>query len=323
MKNLWNILGMIGERKRYLTLLVFRIPFDFLLNLSQVIFLGNGFRAIERGNQQELLSACIFYGLASILLFTYNSIIWRLFSVMYIQIAGKLRIVAADSIVHHSLSEIESGSGGDFMTKLNLDTGMTIMILGGALNIPHFTIAIFNIIATSMVLVVTDTRAFFIVMGFVIPHILLNSFLVARPMTSLQSQVQKNRGRMNTVLTAMISMADTAELYDAKDMLMNNFRRESKNIMHLKMIMILRNSLGSFLIPLFGSLGYLALLIYAGNGISNGTMLFGDLTAVSKLQSGILMGVFMGVRSSIHIRMNVAGLHRVNELLKHQAGRTE
>ena len=257
MRNLWNILGLIGERKKYLVLLLFRIPFDFLLNLSQVIFLGNGFRAIERGNQQELINACIFYGVASILLFTYNSTIWRLFAVMYIHIAGKLRNAAANSIVHHELSEIECGSGGDFMTRLNLDTGMTIMILGGPLNIPHFVIGIFNVIASSMVLLINDSRAFFIITGFyssrfrMVPHVLLNRFIVAKPMTVLQERVQEARGRMNTVISSMISMADTVELYDAKGMLMDNFRRENRNILHIKMIMTLRNALGSFLISHF------------------------------------------------------------------------
>lgn len=318
MKNLWNILGMIGERKRYIILFLFRIPFDFLLNLSMVFFLRDAFSAIEMGSQNELYRACLIYGLASILLFTYNSIVWRLFSVMYIEIAGKLRIAAASSITEHSLSEVEKGSSGDFLTRLNLDAGMTIMILGGPLNLPHFVIALFSIICTSLLLVGMDGGAFLIVISFVIPHMLLNWYLVARPMTGLQQKVQEARGRMNTILSAMITMADTAALYDANSMLMRNFRRESREVRHFKMMMVLRNTFGNALVPLFGLMGYLVLLLYASGRIASGNLLFGDLTAISKLQGGILTALFMGMQSGIHICMNLAGLHRMNEILAHQ-----
>lgn len=322
MKNLWNILGMIGERKKYIFLLALRIPFDFFLNLSQVFFLRDAFGAIEIGSQADLYRACAFYGVASLLLFSYNSIVWRLFSVMYVQIAGKIRIAAANSIVEHSLAQVEKESSGDFLTRLNLDAGMTIMILGGALNIPHFVIAVFSIICTSFMLVGVNLKIFFIVMSFVIPHVMLNWFVVAKPMTDLQEKVLQAKGRMNTILSAMITMADTVVLYDAKPMLINRYRRESREVMRLKMIMTLKNAFGSGLTPLFGLVGYLALLFYAGGAISSGNMLFGELTAITKLQSGILMGLFMGIRSGVHIRMNLAGLHRMNELLSHQKGTT-
>ncbi|HKM34841.1 MAG TPA: ABC transporter transmembrane domain-containing protein [Lachnospiraceae bacterium] len=322
MKNLWNILGIIGERKKYIFLLALRTPFDFLLNLSQVFFLRDAFGAIEKGSQADLYRACVFYGVASLLLFSYNSIVWRIFSVMYVQIAGKTRIAAANSIMEHSLSQVEKGSSGDFLTRLNLDAGMTIMILGGVLNIPHFVIAVFSIICTSLMLVGMNLKIFFIVMSFVIPHVILNWFVVAKPMTDLQEKVLQAKGRMNTILSSMITMADTAVLYDAKPMLIRSYRRESREVMQLKMVMTLKNAFGSALILLFGLMGYLVLLLYSGGAIASGNMLFGELIAITKLQSGILMGLFMGIRSSVHIRMNLAGLHRINELLVHKKGVT-
>lgn len=315
MKNLWNILGMIGERKKYIFLLTLRIPFDFFLNLSQVLFLRDAFGAIEKDNHWDLYRACIFYGVASLLLFTYNSIVWRLFSVMYIQMAGKIRIAAAGSIVEHSLAEVESDTSGDFMTRLNLDAGMTIMILGGALNIPHFVISLFSIICTSFVLIGVNLRIYFLVMGFVIPHVVLNRFIVAKPMTKLQDGVLQAKGRMNTILSTMITMADTIALYDAKPMLMRRYRQESREVMRLKMVMTMKKAFGSAFTPLFGLCGYLVLLLYCGDAIASGRMMFGDITAVTKLQSGILMGLLMALNSGVNIRMNQAGLQRMNKLL--------
>ncbi len=318
MKKLWNILGMIGERKKYVFLLILRIPVDFALNLSQVYFLRDAFIALENGNRSDLYRSCVIYALVSILIFTYNSNVWRQFAVMNIQIAGKIRIAAANSIMDYSLSQVERGTSGDFMTRLNLDAGMTIQILGGALNIPHFVIAVFNAVFSSLLMAGMNIKIFLIVMAFVIPQVLLSWYFVARPMTNLQDRVQRAKGKMNTILSAMITMADTASLYDANTMLMNNYRKESREVVRLKMLMILRNTFNSGMIPLLGFMAYLILLLYAGGAIAEDKMQFGDLTAISKLQNGILLGLTMGVNSLVKIRMNMAGLHRMNAILSKQ-----
>lgn len=315
MRSLWDILGVVGQRRKYLVLLILRMPFDFILNLSRVFFLRDAFCAIEGGSQAELYRACVSYALASVLLFTYNSIIWRLFAVMYIQIAGKIRIAATDSIMNLTLSQVEKGTSGDLMARLNLDADMTVQILGGALNIPHFTIAVFNVVCTSIILLGLNVRIFMIVMSFVLPHLLLSRFMVARPMTRLQSQVQTAKGKMNTILSAMITMSDTAALYDASPMLLRNYKRESREVMRLKVLMTLRNAFGNGIMPLFSFLGYLVLLLYVSGAITTGGLQFGEFTVVSQLRSGILMGLFMGIRSYIQIRMNMAGLQRMKELL--------
>ena len=315
MRSLWDILGVVGQRRKYLVLLILRMPFDFLLNLSRVFFLRDAFCAIEGGSQAELYRACVSYALASVLLFTYNSIIWRLFAVMYIQIAGKIRIAATDSIMNLTLSQVEKGTSGDLMARLNLDADMTVQILGGALNIPHFTIAVFNVVCTSIILLGLNVRIFMIVMSFVLPHLLLSRFMVARPMTRLQSQAQTAKGKMNTILSAMITMSDTAALYDASPMLLRNYKRESREVMRLKVLMTLRNAFGNGIMPLFSFLGYLVLLLYVSGAITTGGLQFGEFTVVSQLRSGILMGLFMGIRSYIQIRMNMAGLQRMKELL--------
>lgn len=315
MRSLWDILGVVGQRRKYLVLLILRMPFDFILNLSRVFFLRDAFCAIEGGSQAELYRACVSYALASVLLFTYNSIIWRLFAVMYIQIAGKIRIAATDSIMNLTLSQVEKGTSGDFMARLNLDADMTVQILGGALNIPHFTIAVFNVVCTSIILLGLNVRIFMIVMSFVLPHLLLSRFMVARPMTRLQSQAQTAKGKMNTILSAMITMSDTAALYDASPMLLRNYKRESREVMRLKVLMTLRNAFGNGIMPLFSFLGYLVLLLYVSGAITTGGLQFGEFTVVSQLRSGILMGLFMGIRSYIQIRMNMAGLQRMKELL--------
>lgn len=315
MRSLWDILGVVGQRRKYLVLLILRMPFDFILNLSRVFFLRDAFCAIEGGSQAELYRACVSYALASVLLFTYNSIIWRLFAVMYIQIAGKIRIAATDSIMNLTLSQVEKGTSGDLMARLNLDADMTVQILGGALNIPHFTIAVFNVVCTSIILLGLNVRIFMIVMSFVLPHLLLSRFMVARPMTRLQSQAQTAKGKMNTILSAMITMSDTAALYDASPMLLRNYKRESREVMRLKVLMTLRNAFGNGIMPLFSFLGYLVLLLYVSGAITTGGLQFGEFTVVSQLRSGILMGLFMGIRSYIQIRMNMAGLQRMKELL--------
>ena len=314
MRSLWDILGVVGQRRKYLVLLILRMPFDFLLNLSRVFFLRDAFCAREGGSQAELYRACVSYALASVLLFTYNSIIWRLFAVMYIQVAGKIRIAATDSIVSLSLLQVEEGTSGDYMMRLNLDADMTVQILGGALNIPHFIIAVFHVVCTSIMLLGLNVRIFMIVMSFVIPHLLLSRYIVARPMTRLQSQVQLAKGELNTILSAMITMSDTAVLYDAGSMLLKNYKRASGEVMRLKMRMTLRNAFGNGIMPLFSFLGYLALLLYVSEAITAGSMQFGEFTAVSQLRSGILMGLFMGIRSYIQIRMNMAGLQRMKLL---------
>lgn len=313
-KEIKRFLDITGMLKKYLLLLLLRIPFDALFTFLQAIFLKKAFDAIEKGNKESLLVTCILFGIASCFLFLYNGTVWRLFGAMYIQLGGKLRKTIIRKISKQPLRAIEENSKGDIMTRINQDAGMALQMLGGPINIPHLVVALFNIVISSVLLSIMNFKMLLLVWVFVMPHVLINQLIIVKPMTGYQREVQKATGTLTTVLSSMITSADTAILYDAQEFMMREYEKNSNAVFKARMKIIKRNSIGSALLPIFGLGGYLILLITGGNSIAKGNMSLGELTAIFQLRGGVLMSGMMFINSMVNLKLNLTGAIRVIEM---------
>lgn len=303
-----------GRWKQYLCLLLLRAPFDAMYTFVQSKFLREAFTAVEIGSQERLWKVCVIFGIASCFLFLYNGTIWRAFGTMYIKLGGKLRRVMIQKVSEQPLDIIEKNSTGDIMTRINQDAGMALQMLGGPLNIPHLLLAMIHMLVSSILLCQYNLNMLLLVWLFVVPRVIIHQLVIARPMTGYQSDVSKATGELSTVLRSMILSADTAILYDAQELLMEEYVKKSKAIFRARMKMIYRNTLGSALIPMFGLGGYFVLLMVGGNYISNQTMNLGDLTAIFQLRGGVLTGAMMAISSMVNLKIHMSGLIRVNEM---------
>lgn len=310
-----KMLRVLGSFRKYVFLLLLRAPFDSLHTALHAAFLMNAFGAVEAGDSSRLISTCLLFGAGSCMLFLYNGSVWRLFGTAYVKLGGRLRRVLLQAVIRQPLSVIEEKTYGDVLTRMNQDANMALQFLGGPLNLPHFVVALVNVIVSSVILCGLDVRMLFLVWLFVLPHILINNRVIHKPVTRYQREVQEAAGAASAMLGAMIQSADTAILYDAQEYLLQEYENRSRSIMKAGMKIVKRSTMGSALIPLFGLGGYLALMMLGVNRIAEGTFHFGDLTAVFQYRGGIFTGAMMLMTSVANMKRNVSGVGRVNELI--------
>jgi ABC-type bacteriocin/lantibiotic exporter with double-glycine peptidase domain len=150
---------------------------------------------------------------------------------------------------------------------------------------------------------------------FVIPHVLFNQLFIARAMPRFSKAVLEATGRNTGEMSAIITSADVAALYDAQGFFLKRFEDSSRNLFAAKMRIHTRKAIGEGIVPLFGLGGYLALLIVCSGWIADGQLSFGDLTAAFQYRGGVLVGSFMLINCMINIQASMAGIRRINETL--------
>jgi ABC-type multidrug transport system fused ATPase/permease subunit len=151
-------------------------------------------------------------------------------------------------------------------------------------------------------------------MLFVVPHFLTSQFFVVRHMQKLNKESLEATAKNTGEMTALITCADVALLYDGQDYLMKRFEKSSLELLRAKMKIWKRNSLNAVIAILpFGLPGYLILLIVSGAWIAQGQLTFGDLTAAFQYRLGVLIGANMLINCIVSIKASMAGIQRINE----------
>ncbi len=300
---------------RYIILLILRCPVDALLTVIQATFLKQAFDAIELGDNSSLVQACVIFLVASICLFSYNSVVWMVFAANTIRMAGILRRKLMKTLLSRELPYMEEHSQGDILTRMNTDTNMAVDLFGGALTIPHFILAIVRITVSAIFLYTIDTEILVVVLACLVPHVLINAFVVARPMKKLKSNVSKATAQASGMLGSMITSADTTILYDAQDFILSKYEEASLKIYKENMKIVRRNVLGATIMPIFGAGGYLIVIMMGIGSIAGNEMNFGDLTSALQYRGGIITGSMMLINCIISIYTNMAGWERVKNFL--------
>ena len=324
----WTFLKHTEKRGKYLLLLSFRSPFDSFFTLTRVFLLSGAFFAIETQNDTEyisqsilwfhpspLLEICFIFGIANVFLYLYNGFIWQMFGANYITMSGHIKKALFRRILALPLETIEQRTQGDILSRCNQDTEMAMQMLAGPLNLPHLLIAAVNVIVSSVFLFFANPLMLALTWTFVLPHIIVNHFAVAKPMTGFQQEAQEAIASAANVMSAMIVSADDAILYDAQDLLLKEYERNSLKVRDARMKIVKRSALAGGFIPLFGLSGYMALMLAGGLQITDGSMHFYDLIAMFQLRGGILSGSLMMINCMTNLKINLAGIRRSNEML--------
>ena len=151
---------------------------------------------------------------------------------------------------------------------------------------------------------------------FVVPHIIVSHFLIARAMQKLNEDALDATAVNTGEMTAFITCADVAALYDGQDYLMKRFEQSSLKLLKANMKIRGRSALSAGIFPLFGLGGYFVLLIAGSRWIADGVFTFGDLTAAFQYRGGILVGAMMLINCMISIQGSMAGIRRINETIR-------
>jgi ABC-type multidrug transport system fused ATPase/permease subunit len=161
-----------------------------------------------------------------------------------------------------------------------------------------------------------NSRIYGLTVLFIIPHVLISQLLIAKPMPELYRKSLENTAQNSVDMNALITCADIAILYDAKEFLLDNFEKSSLKIREANMEMRRRFAMQNGFMPIFGMGGYLVLLLIGGLWVAKGEMSFGDLTAAFQYRGGMLIGAMMLSTCFMNIRASFAGLKRMNETIQ-------
>lgn len=317
LREMRKVLKITGSGLKFLFLLILRSPVDISLTLIQANFLKHAFDAIGRNNAAGLTSACLIFGVASLCFFLYNGTVWSIYAPFGVRMEGKLRVKLYNKISAFSYERIESTPRGEWLTRLNTDVEMPF---SRPVHLPHAACTIVNICVSAFILWRINPVVFGWVLLFVIPHITVSYFLIARAMPGLNKKSLEATAKNTGELTALITCADVAELYDGRDYLMMRFEQSSLDLFRANMKIRSRNALSAAILPFFSVSGYLTLLIVSSGWIAQGALTFGGLTAAFQYRGGVLVGAMMLINSLISIQASMAGIKRLNETMAEETG---
>jgi ABC-type multidrug transport system fused ATPase/permease subunit len=244
--------------------------------------------------------------------------VWSIYAPFAVRLERKLRTHLFRKIASFSYERIEATSSGDWMTRLNTDVEMPF---SRGFHLPHAACAIVSSMMSAVILGWMNPTVLGLVFLFVIPQIILTQCLIARSLPKLNQAALEHIAKNTSELTALITCADVAVLYDGQPYLLNRFRQSSLALLRANMKIRARNALSSFVTSLFGLGGYLVLLIVSCEWIAKGYATFGDLTAVFQYRSGILVAATMLINCILSIQSSMAGIRRFNEIMFESKGR--
>lgn len=307
-----GLLKRTGGGIRFLLLLILRAPFDSAWTVIHALFLQRAFDSVAQNNTAGLTDACLWFGIASACLFLYNGTIWRTYAPFVTRMEGKLRTQLCRQIASFSYERIKAVSSAEWMTRLNMDVEMPF---SRPLHLPHAACAVMNISVSAAILWRIDPAVLGWVMLFAAPPVIINQLWIARAMPKLNQKALEAAAENTADLTALITCADMAAMYDAQDHLMERFEKSSLDLMRAQMKMRLKQALSAGILPIFGLGGYVVLLVVSAGRIADGNLTFGGLTAAFQYRGGILKGVMMLINSLISIQASMAGIRRLNDTM--------
>jgi len=238
--------------------------------------------------------------------------VWSIYAPFATRMERKLREKLFYKISSFSCERIEAVTQGEWLTRLNTDVEMPF---SRGFHLPHAACSIVNISVSAIILWGVNPAVFALVILFAAPHIIVSQFLIARAMSGLNKKSLEAMAKNTGEMTAFITCADIAAIYDGQGYLLKRFEQSSLELLKAKMKIIKRNSLSAGIIPLFGLGGYLTLLIVSSGWIANGQLTFGGLTAAFQYRGGVLAGVITLINCLISINASMAGIRRINETM--------
>lgn len=312
-RSLSRVFKQVGQFHIYIRLLFLRCPFDAVFTAMNACFLQYSFDSISQGSEANLKYNCVYFAIASLLLFLYNGSIWSLYARFVTNFTGKLRKMIFSSIVHMPFEKFDEKTSGEWMTRLNLDAQMTINLLNAPFNIPHAVVSTVNISVSALLLLHINPTFMIVTLLFVIPHVFVNKKLVYTKVTKLMEQSQGYAERNLTCFSTLITCADTVCLYDAKDFVMEVYDKSSIEMVRANIRIHRKKAINNLVVPLFGMSGYIVILLLGLVMIRRNLLSFGILTAALQYRGAILMGTMLFTSSMTEIRTNAVGLKRMEE----------
>ncbi len=312
---LYQLFSKTGKLKKFIFFLLLRCPIDALMTILDAVFLQYSFSAILQKDTSRLILAGILYLTGSVLIFSYNGIVWQKFAAFISSYSGNLKKLLFDRVSTHTQEEIDHRHEGQWLSLLGQDQNATLTLLLGPLTIVHGAVSLTSLFACSTILCCQNLPLFLLSISFIIPHLLVNQLVAVRPIPKLKEQARYTVAQNTSDFIPIIDFNEIIQLYDAGTLVLQQFEKSSHEIRHANLKIHFRNALTGGILPLFGLGGYMILLLAGGNMMIDNKMTFGDLAAALQYRGGLLKCTLVLMTCIVNIHINLVGAkHLVKEI---------
>lgn len=298
-----------------MVMLVLRAPFDFLNAVLVANMIERFLRLTEQGDAQGLNQSFWSFLLFTALLFGYNATIWAFVSIKADMLFHeKLRKRLFDIMLSHTQQEMEELSAGDWITRLNTDVDKTANYLTEPINFMHRSIAIVNLVLTSVVLLVLNAKLYLLAMVITVPFFLLGCVIIIRKIPFYRKKAQDAFAIYVNWMEPIVDAGDAIRVFEGRELVLKKVEEASEEIFRENMRAHTLTAASALVNIFSGNLGYLLLLLMGNSMMGSEVRDFAQLSKITQYR-GEMMGSFICVNNcQSRMKANLAGAIRVEEI---------
>lgn len=315
-KTEWKILKELKIHKFFALILLLRLPFDFLSAVLSANMLESFLRLTENGQSECLWKNFGIFLLFTVLLFGYNVSIWATVSVcadMLLQ--RRLRNRLLEHILSRNSQEMEKYSEGDWITRLNNDVDRVNDYLTTPINFMHVSIATFNIVLSSVVLVILNSSLYLLAILITVPFFILSSVVIIRKIPYYRKKAQEAYADYTNWIEPIVDANDSISIFDGEEVVLQKVEEASKEILRQNVKAHTLTAWSSFFTIISGNTGYLLLLLFGNFMMGTGVKDLAQLFKITQYRGEIMKGILCVNAGLNGMKTNLTGAVRIEEIL--------
>lgn len=316
MSDFFRLINKLGILRKYIILLILRSPFDAARTWMLAGLMRSFFSCIETGLSEKLLTLGAVYGLICALLFLYNGTIWSIYAAFAAKVEAFLQKKVIEKILSMPLRRIDSSCNGDWLTRLNSDIQTAIVIMNAPVNVPHLVVATINTLVASLLLLECNIILFLGVCVSILPYLFINYRIVLKRVPELKRESINAISENTASIEPLITEGDAILIYEAENLMLKRCEESSQRLMRINMRIHVRKAISDALGRIFGSCGYLGILMIGYIMISKGAIVFPDVVYSLQIRYSMIMAMTLLIDSWNNIRINSVCVKRLNDMFE-------
>jgi len=311
-----RILKDLGLWKRFMVMLVLRAPFDFLNAVLGANMIERFLRLAEQQDAQALWQNFWSFLLFTVLLFGYNATVWATISVKADMLFHeRLRTRLFETMLSRTQQEMEERSAGDWITRLNSDVDKTANYLTEPLNFMHRSIAIVNLVLSSVVLILLNAKLYAVGVLIMIPLFFLGAVVIIRKVPIYRKKAQEAFATYVSWMEPIVNAGEAIRVFDGGQIVLQKVEEASKEILRQNMKAHRLTALSAMVNIFSGNLGYLLLLLLGNSMMGSEVRDFAQLLKITQYRGEMMRSVMCVSNCQSRMKANLSGVIRVEEVL--------
>ena len=210
---------------------------------------------------------------------------------------------------------MEEYSVGDWITRLNSDVDKTADYLTAPINFMHAVIAGLNLILSSVVLIVLNTRLFIVAILIMAVFFYLSAVVIIKKIPAHRKKAQEAYAEYTNWMEPIALSGAAIRIYEGQEIVMNRVEEASNRILR-ENVTAHRLTAWSAVVNIFsGNVGYLLLLLVGNCMMGSGIRDFAQLSKITQYRAEMMRSVMCVNNCMNNMRTNLTGAERVEEVL--------